>query len=87
MNFLAEMKKKSRASIVEVTSKLSKVGTNVIVPKKANAEAITNGNGTVNGDGHDDDIIEITPKKDPATSNNGFQGMDFLIDTFFLVLR
>ena len=87
MNFLAEMKKKSRASIVEVTSKLSKVGTNVIVPKKANAEAITNGNGTVNGDDHDDDIIEITSKKDPTTSNNGFQGMNFWLDTFFLVLR
>jgi len=67
LRYLAEMKKKSRSSIVEVQSKLAKVGTDVIVPdandtvtedKSVPEVATTNGNGTtLNGEknsGNDD---------------------------------
>ena len=66
------MKKKSCASIVEVQSKLAKVGTDVIVPEAAAAadngaaneaetpvSGTTNGNGNLNGD-HEEDMDTTT---------------------------
>ena len=66
------MKKKSRASIVEVQSKLAKVGTDVIVPDAAatadngaaneadtSVSGTTNGNGNLNGD-HEEDMDTTT---------------------------
>ena len=82
------MKKKSRTSIVEVQSKLAKVGTDVIVPDSAantdngaaNAEAetsvsaTTNGNGnTLNGD-HEEDMETTTNSS--ALASNGLNGQN-----------
>jgi hypothetical protein len=78
------MKKKSRASIVEVQSKLAKVGTDVIVPDAAaatdNGAAIeaetsvsggtTNGNGNLNGD-HEEEDMDTTTSSSLAFNGNG----------------
>ena len=76
------MKKKSRASIVEVQSKLAKVGTDVIVPDAAavadngaanEAEATvsgtTNGNGNLNGD-HEEEDMDTTTSSSLALNGN-----------------
>jgi hypothetical protein len=77
------MKKKSRASIVEVQSKLAKVGTDVIVPDSTAADngaaneaessvsATTNGNGNLNGD-HEEDMDTTTNSS--ALASNGLNG-------------
>ena len=78
------MKKKSRASIVNVQSKLAKVGTDVIVPDAAatadngaanEAETsvsggTTNGNGNLNGD-HEEEDMDTTTSSSLAFNCNG----------------
>ena len=78
------MKKKSRASIVEVQSKLAKVGTDVIVPDAAatadngaanEAETpvsgTTNGNGNLNGDHEEEDMDTTTSGSSFPVNGNG----------------
>ena len=69
-NFLAEMKKNSRASIVEVQSKLAKVGTDVIVPDNGTAnEAETSVSGTTNGNGNNN--LNGNHEEDMDTTTSG----------------
>ena len=76
------MKKKSRASIVEVQSKLAKVGTDVIVPDAAavadngaaneaetTVSGTTNGNGNLNGD-HEEEDMDTTTSSSLALNGN-----------------
>ena len=74
------MKKKSRASIVEVQSKLAKVGTDVIVPDavadngaaneaEATVSGTTNGNGNLNGD-HEEEDMDTTTSSSLALNGN-----------------
>ena len=75
------MKKKSRASIVEVQSKLAKVGTDVIVPEAADNGAAneaetpvsgtTNGNGNLNGDHEEEDMDTTTSGSSFPVNGNG----------------
>ena len=64
------MKKKSRASIVEVQSKLAKVGTDVIVPDNGTAnEAETSVSGTTNGNGNNN--LNGNHEEDMDTTTSG----------------
>ena len=74
------MKKKSRASIVEVQSKLAKVGTDVIVPDavadngaaneaETTVSGTTNGNGNLNGD-HEEEDMDTTTSSSLALNGN-----------------
>ena len=64
------MKKNSRASIVEVQSKLAKVGTDVIVPDNGTAnEAETSVSGTTNGNGNNN--LNGNHEEDMDTTTSG----------------